>query len=224
MKQLVFAWSTTHKKYSRRLRYELLLGKMSTLTINRTFTPRKAYVDFELWLGAESWISTTLSSPKFFSNHSNREFFKISRNSFVPTFKPAAMKCKFMTFPSLAVAPNAIREAGFFVWNTGGTSEGSYVIHLSVHSKLFLVHKRKNFSSTLMLDEWQKLRTSLGSNSFGLSLLGDDGVFEHSHIKFPVNNSRHCGKGKYCFFSTLMLDEWQKLWKSLGSNSFGLRC
>ena len=100
---------------------------MSALTKNGIFSLRKASVAFEVWLDAESWINTTLSSPKLCSIHGNRKVFIMSRYSFIPIFKLTAMKCG-LTLPSLAVAQNTTREAGFLVWKTGGTSEGSYAI------------------------------------------------------------------------------------------------
>ena len=124
---LVLAWSTPCKKESRRLRFWLLLGQILALTKNGTISPRKVCVIFEVWLGVKLWISTTLSSPKFCPIPGNREVFKMSRYFFVPMFNPVAIKCGFMTLSSFS-APNTIREVGFFVWNTGGMSEGLYAI------------------------------------------------------------------------------------------------
>ncbi|CAI9722545.1 Hypothetical predicted protein [Octopus vulgaris] len=68
--------------------------------------------------------------PKLLLHPSNRKLFRMSRYFFVPIFKPDSIKCKSMTLPSLATAPNTITVVGFLVSNTGGMSEGLYTITL----------------------------------------------------------------------------------------------
>ena len=111
-------------------------------------------------------------------------------------FKTAAMKCGFMTLPSLATALHTIREVGFLVLNTGGKLEGPYQITRECPLWTFSCPRRA-------LPAW--IREALGISRLWWLwpwLLSGAVVFEYSlscHV--PVDSSRHCGKRHISFLS-----------------------
>ena len=107
----------------------------------------------------------------------------------VPIQKKKSLETYRMHLVSLAAPPNTIWEAVFLVWNSWDVrrvvciNTRISVIYLGLHSELFLVHKHKSFSLTMML---------LGSDHFSLSCYKVTvSSIIVSYAKVPVDSSRH---------------------------------
>ena len=110
------------------------------------------------------------------------------------------MKCGCMTLPSLTIAPNTIRQAGFLVWNTVRIITWEFLWFTSESTENFFLSTNMSFSCTLMLDKWQKLWASLSSNGFGLGCKEVTASLNiTSHAKVSSDTSRHCGPRHIAF-------------------------